>query len=501
MDKNGAVIYCRVSTKEQAENFSLATQEGTCREFCDREGLVVLKVFSEAESARTVDRAQFQAMQEFCVRHRKEVAAVVVYSVSRFSRQTSDHLTVKLLLQKLGIDLRSVTEPIDPSPTGRFTETVMSAYSQLENELRALRTKDGMMAAVQSGKWVHRAPLGYVNANVPGGLLKDPARADLICTAFELFVGGDGKTEILKKVTDLGLRTQTNTELSIQSLDNLLRNPVYGGLISIPKWGLEVPGRFAPIIDGELLARVKARLSEPQVERSPEVSEEFPLRVFVRCSGCGQGITGSFSTGRRGGKYPYYFCRVKGCHAVSFKRLDLEVKFLTLLDSLRVGDQFRPLLKEAVRAVWTRKKTQHDNVLAQARKQISELQAWQEQVVRAWIAEKISKEIYDDQMEKVGKQLQAAGLIEGEAMLDLAEIELLLDFADWMLNHCASVWASASWENKQRIQTAVFPNGLMVSPDGFRTPEDASLFFQLHEREFDASVMASPGGFEPPLPP
>jgi DNA invertase Pin-like site-specific DNA recombinase len=27
-----AVVYCRVSTKEQTENFSLATQERSCRE-------------------------------------------------------------------------------------------------------------------------------------------------------------------------------------------------------------------------------------------------------------------------------------------------------------------------------------------------------------------------------------------------------------------------------------------------------------------------------------
>src|ERR1017187_5079595 len=103
MNKNGAVIYCRVSTKEQADNFSLKTQDEMCRAYCERENLVVLAIFSEAESAKSVDRAQFQAMQGYCLKHYKEVAAVVVYSVSRFSRQTSDHLAVGLLLKKLGI--------------------------------------------------------------------------------------------------------------------------------------------------------------------------------------------------------------------------------------------------------------------------------------------------------------------------------------------------------------------------------------------------------------
>ncbi len=457
MSKTGAVIYCRVSTKDQADNFSLATQEKACREYCDREGFTVLEVFSEAESAKSVARAQFQAMQEYCVKHRNELAAVVVYNVSRFSRQTSDHLTVGLILKKLGINLRSVTEPIGPTPTGRFTETIMSAYAQLDNELRAARTKEGMTAAVNAGKFVHRAPIGYINASVPGGLAKDPKRADLIRTAFELFASGTlSNAEILKKVTDLGLRTvQGNSELSAQSFDNVLRNPAYAGVIWIEKWGLEVQGKFEPIIDLQLHQRVKARLGEPQAQPQSEVGEYFPLKVFVRCSSCGQGLAGSFSTGRHGGKYGYYFCRVPGCRAAKFRRLDLDVRFLELLETLRVDGKFSSLLREAVRAVWTGRKAQRDNLLAQARKQVAELQAWQAQIVKAWIAERITKEIYDNQMQQVGTRLEAAGLVEGEALLELAEIELLLDFAEWMLANVAGVWASASWENKLRLQRAL----------------------------------------------
>ena len=100
-----------------------------------------------------------------------------------------------------------------------------------------------------------------------------------------------------------------------------------------------------------------------------------------------------------------------------------------------------------------------------------------------------------------GTELQAAGLLEGEAVLDLAEVELLLDFADWMLSHAASVWASASWANKIRIQRAIFPAGLVVSQEGFGTPEEQCAFFRLQENSRAEYDLASPGGFEPPLPP
>jgi hypothetical protein len=59
--KKGALTYCRVSTEDQLENFSIGTQERDCRAWCSREGLHVVQIFTEAASAKTADgRPQFQ---------------------------------------------------------------------------------------------------------------------------------------------------------------------------------------------------------------------------------------------------------------------------------------------------------------------------------------------------------------------------------------------------------------------------------------------------------
>src|SRR5689334_1126684 len=56
-----AVIYCRVSTKEQTQNLSLPTQERACRAYCDQNGFVADRVFVDAgESAKTTERPEFQ---------------------------------------------------------------------------------------------------------------------------------------------------------------------------------------------------------------------------------------------------------------------------------------------------------------------------------------------------------------------------------------------------------------------------------------------------------
>jgi DNA invertase Pin-like site-specific DNA recombinase len=61
-----AVVYCRVSTKEQVQNLSLGTQQGRCVDFCTRNDWAVLKIFrDEGESAKTTDRTRFKEMLAF----------------------------------------------------------------------------------------------------------------------------------------------------------------------------------------------------------------------------------------------------------------------------------------------------------------------------------------------------------------------------------------------------------------------------------------------------
>jgi site-specific DNA recombinase len=355
-------------------------------------------------------------------------------------------------------------------------------YAQLDNEIKGERTKDGMIAAVNEGYWVHRAPLGYLNVVVPGGLIQDETRASLVKKCFELFDAGRSKVDVLNVVTDLGLVNRSGTRLVAQSLDNLLRNPLYCGLICIPKWDLVSEGKFIPIVDRELFNRVQDRLNGRQAtDPKSDMAEHFPLRVFLQCASCGHGLTGSFSTGRRGGKYPYYFCRTRGCRAVSFKTLDLEVLFLDFLATMKLRPEMKALAFEAIRQEWQKRKAVDDDLLAQARKRVTQLLAWKAKIIKAWIEERISKEIYGAQLQTVGKELEAAGLTEGETFADLAEVELLLDFADRMLSDVSIIWGNAAWADKQRIQRTIFPNGLLVSKEEFGTTEGSSLFIQLQQ--------------------
>ena len=116
----------------------------------------------EGESAETTDRTELQKLLKYCRAHKGKVHFVVVYNLTRFAREKYDHLALRAHLKSLGISLRSVTEPIDHTSTGTLMEGVLAPFAQFDNDVRSERTRAGMRAALELGRWTFPAPLGYL---------------------------------------------------------------------------------------------------------------------------------------------------------------------------------------------------------------------------------------------------------------------------------------------------------------------------------------------------
>src|SRR3954469_9372765 len=217
-DMVGAVIYVRISTKEQTENLSLPTQLKACEDYCDRQAFHVLARFrEEGESAKTADRTELQKLLQFCRKNKGAVHFVIVYNLTRFARDKYDHFALRAHLKSLGISLRSATEPIDDTSTGKLMEGVLAAVAQFDNDCRSDRTRAGMKAALELGRWTFLAPLGYLNAHRSTGrsLISDPERAPLVRRAFQDFATGRlTKHEVRNNVTALGLTTRRGKPLT-----------------------------------------------------------------------------------------------------------------------------------------------------------------------------------------------------------------------------------------------------------------------------------------------
>ena len=302
-----AVLYVRVSTEEQADNYSLRTQEDACRKYCKANDLGVAKVFEDAgASAKTTNRPQFLAMLEYVRKNKATISTVVVYAVSRFSRSTVDHQVVRQRLSRQGVTLRSVTEPIADDGTGMLVENMMSAFSKFDNDIRSERTTTGMKAAVESGRWTWKAPIGFTNNNAKGkghpSLILDDDRAPLMLMAFEQAAQGRPLVDIKDDLTSRGLTTRSKRPISIQTLSAAIRNPLFAGRVNSPKFDVhDVEGDFEPLVSEALFARAQSALAGRAATstRSARKSADWPLRRFARCQ-CGTPLTGSTSTSATG---------------------------------------------------------------------------------------------------------------------------------------------------------------------------------------------------------
>jgi DNA invertase Pin-like site-specific DNA recombinase len=81
-------------------------------------------------------------------------------------------------------------------------EGVLAAFAQFDNDVRSDRTRAGMRAALELGRWTFPAPLGYLNAPKwsKTSLVHDPERGRLVRRAFEdLATGRYTKQEVITR--------------------------------------------------------------------------------------------------------------------------------------------------------------------------------------------------------------------------------------------------------------------------------------------------------------
>ncbi len=389
----GAVIYIRVSTKEQTENLSLPTQLRACEEYCRREGLDVLARFKEeGESAKTADRTELQKLLTFCRTNKGRVHFVVVFNLTRFARDKYDHFALRSLLQSLGISLRSATEPIDDTSTGKLMEGVLAAFAQFDNDVRADRTRSGVKAALERGRWVFLAPIGYLNAPRATGksLMHDPERAPLVRGAFEEYATGRyTKEQLLGRVRSWGLTNRRGKPLTSQAIGVLLRNQLYAGIVDVPEYGVRGKrGDFEPLISEDLFYQVQGVLlgRVPSAAPCQRAHPDFPLRGFVRCLSCGRALTGSWSKGRSE-YYAYYHCR-PGCRAVNVTKARLEGLFADELALLQPTPGYMRLLKESVLEIWKARKAAVREEVAQAERAAKAIQDKLDRLDEAFLFER-----------------------------------------------------------------------------------------------------------------
>ena len=158
------------------------------------------------------------------------------------------------------------------------------------------RAKLGMRQAQLSGRYVNRAPFGYLNAKEPSGrgiMRVNESNAFIVQKIFRDYLSGIPPYLIYDDVRKIGFPQKGRS-----SIARILNNPLYAGLVRVSATAKEpeclVKGLHKAIITPHQYFRAKGLLDNKRPVKS-QSKEEFPLRGILKSPGCGRKMTAGWT--------------------------------------------------------------------------------------------------------------------------------------------------------------------------------------------------------------
>lgn len=328
-----AVAYVRYSSDNQREE-SIDAQIRAIRDYASREGLAVIKVYTdEAKSATTDQRPQFLEM----MRNAETGAfqAVIVHKLDRFSRDRYDSAYYKRHLKRCGVRLISVLENLDDSPESIIMESVLEGMAEYYSRNLSREVMKGMRETAYQCKHTGGVPpLGYALAKDKTYVI-DVSNAKTVQIIFEMYAAGLGYSEIIARLKREGLKTRTNRPFGNNSIHDILRNEKYRGVYIFNRSEQKINGKrnhhqskdedaiirieggMPRIIDDQTWRAVQERMKNNK-KGSNSAKELYLLSGLIFCGKCDGAMTGTRKfAGRNKILYASYECstrkRTKEC--------------------------------------------------------------------------------------------------------------------------------------------------------------------------------------------
>lgn len=427
-----AIAYCRVSDPRQIkEEGSLDRQALEAKVHAERNSYELVQTFIErGESAKTDDRTELHKLLAFA--RKEKIAVLIIPKIDRLARYSYDYMTLKSMLASYGTRIESVGERLEDSPAGRFMETMLAGAAQFDNEVRAERSRNGLIDAFKKGRWVWRAPYGY--EHLDGNLVPKEPEAAIVRRIFAV------ASEMTPAQCFVVARS-FGFERSKTRLYAILQNPVYAGRMR--GFGMEVQGTYEPLVSETLLYRTKKQ------KRHERVNLDFTLKSMFKC--CGP-LTASWTRGRTR-TYGYYRCRECGR---SFERKRLEAAFVAYLNQWAMSVEnlahLERIMEETLKQRTGRRKVRQQ----QTRQRIEQNRELQRGLALKSASGVIPDDLAQEQITTLREE--EAGLRE-QIVKGVEIVSGAAKFARKVLQFPGAFWLEAKPSDRLRFQQFIFPEG------------------------------------------
>ena len=467
-----AIIYTRVSSKEQSENMSLEVQLKGCLHYAEKNHLQIKGQFGGTyESAQTDERNEFKRMIHFAKTHREGISYIIVYSLERFSRTGENAIWLSRQLRELGITIISVSQPIDTSnPAGVLQQNILFLFSQYDNDLRRQKCVDGMHEKLLKGEWVGGVPLGYsydYSHGTKEQRIVINEKGKFVRRAFEMKLNeGLSNTQIVERVNKMGLK------VSKQKMTEIFKNTFYCGLLSHNLLNGEVvKGKHQPLIDREMFLKVNEVISAKNVSgyKQQKFDENIPLKQFVQCADCGTPFTGYLV--KKKNLY-YYKCNRIGCKCNRSAK-HLHGQFKNFLSDYQLDSKHIAPLKVILEGAYSKIIESSGEETKSMKSKLTELNNKLLKVEERFAIGEIDREIYERIAGKMKEERAGLEDVLENSQKKLSNPAETINKSLEIVSNLVGMWDSGGYQDKHNLQRLLFPKGISYDRkiDNYRTDE------------------------------
>jgi site-specific DNA recombinase len=505
-----ALIYLRVSTKEQAEmggeaeGFSIPAQRAACLRKAEALGAVVEEEFVDrGESAKTANRPELLKMLRYV--QENAVQYIIVHKVDRLARSRADDVVITMAIKKSGATLVSCSENIDETPSGLLLHGIMSSIAEFYSQNLATEVSKGMVQKAMSGGTIAMAPVGYLHVRrmVNGREMRtieiDPERAPHVKWAFETYATGEWTLhQLTDELDERGLRSRpgprtTARRMVKSAIHKMLRNPYYIGIVTLR--GVAYEGKHPKLVSKALFERVQGILDAHSHAGERQYVHNHYLKGSLYCGICGRKLAVSNSRSHTGRIYDYYYClgrqsdtrscnwRAVRVHKV--EKLVIEHYRSIQLPSQRIA-QIRHSLEEALATRRAEAEASEHAVTLRIQRLTDERQ----KLLHLHYAEAVPIDLFKQEQKRITSELDAARQQLADVSVEFDAIEQNLKMALKLARNCYAAYEAADG-NTRRLFNQAFFEKLYVHVDGEITHDLAEPFGLLLDPDLPGQLAKS----------
>jgi len=455
-ETNECVIYTRVSGAKQMDGLSLEVQIKAAKEYVEKNKLIVRETFGGTyESAASDERKEFQRMIKYLKTTKHKVSKILVYSLERFSRNENS-IWLSSQLRKLGIEVISITQPIDTSnPAGIMQQKMLFIFGEFDNQLRRQKSMAGIKEHLLRGEWCNRPPIGYdivvhnkerrIVVNETGQIIK------------KMFYWKTKERlqniEIQKRLESYGLK------YNLRKIGEILTNPFYCGRIAHKALeGEVVEGKQEKLISEAVFLDANNIMAEKKSGlQTKKERPEIALKRFVRCCKCNERMRGYFANQWN---IPYYKCQTPGCKN-NRNANHVNAQFENMLKGFTINDEYMPLIKEQLFITFQEHNASLQETENAINRQLTDIDVKLERLEERFILEELSAELYHKYKTRFEKDKED---LRSQMMQNQIEMSKLDEYIAFSLSCCKSLsemWASGNYLQRQELQNALFEGGII----------------------------------------